>query len=130
MIAHRLATIKNADRIVVVENGSVAEHGAPDLPSALTLLRASAADGITDAVLTPHVYPGRWDNTLTNMRPKFQALCEQVEIEQIPIRLHLGGEVHLLPESLMLCDQGDLPLIGIWQGMRVVLLEFRIDKFR
>ena len=89
------------------------DDGAKDLPTALELLRASVDDGITEAVLTPHVFPGRWDNTLSNLRPIFADLKAAVEAEQIPIRLHLGGEVHLLPESLMLCDQGDLPLIGI-----------------
>lgn len=100
------------------------DDGAKDLPTALDLLRASVADGITEAVLTPHVFPGRWDNTLSSLRPIFTELKAAVQAEGIPIQLHLGGEVHLLPESLMLCDQGDLPLIGIWQGQRVVLLEF------
>jgi len=100
------------------------DDGAPDMETALALLEASAADGITEAVLTPHVYPGRWDNTLSSLRPVFAAFKQAAEAAAIPVTLHLGGEVHLLPEALHLCDEGDLPLIGLWQDLRVVLLEF------
>lgn len=100
------------------------DDGAPDLKTALALLRASVADGIQEIVITPHVYPGRWSNTLASMKKGFDELCEVAADQQIPVRLHLGGEVHLLPDSLLLADQGNAPFLGMWEGNFVMLLEF------
>ena len=100
------------------------DDGARDLPSALELARAAYDNGVRLSVLTPHVYPGRWDNTLSSLTPKFEAFRQAVEAAGIPLELRLGGEVHLLPECLALLEQGDLPTIGSWEGRRVVLLEF------
>jgi protein-tyrosine phosphatase len=99
------------------------DDGARDLQSALALARAAVDNGIRAAVLTPHVFPGRWDNTLSSLQDRFDSFRRSVIAEDIPLELYLGGEVHLLPESLALHDAGELPSIGSWNGRRVILVE-------
>ena len=99
------------------------DDGAPDVDAALALVRASVANGITEAVLTPHVFPGRWDNSTINLGPVFEAFSARVAQEGIPLRMYLGGEVRLLPETLEMVASGTAPYLGGWEGRRVMLLE-------
>jgi protein-tyrosine phosphatase len=99
------------------------DDGPKTLEEALALARASVLDGITHAVVTPHVFAGQWDNTLTTILPhfvKFQAALTEAEIG---LKISLGGEVRLLPESLALLSSDDMPFLGGWNGKKVVLLE-------
>lgn len=100
------------------------DDGAPDLDAGLALVRAAADNGIRAAVLTPHVFPGRWNNTRSALEPAFEAFRRTVASKGIGIDLHLGAEVHLLPESLALYEAGELPVIGTWGDREVILLEF------
>ncbi|MEN9313774.1 MAG: Tyrosine-protein phosphatase YwqE [Pseudomonadota bacterium] len=100
------------------------DDGAPDMARAVELAALSVAGGISHAVLTPHVYPGVWDNTPESLQPAFQAFRESLLAAGVPLELTLGGEVRLLPECLEQADRGALPTIGQWEGYRVLLLEF------
>ncbi|GAA5525524.1 tyrosine-protein phosphatase CpsB [Microbulbifer aestuariivivens] len=48
------------------------DDGADSMESALALVRAAIADGTTHAILTPHIHPGRYDNSLSQLLPVFQ----------------------------------------------------------
>lgn len=100
------------------------DDGAPDLETGIALVRAAAENGIREAVLTPHILAGRWDNSRSGLEPRFDAFRQAVGEADIDIELHLGAEVHLLPESLALFEAGELPALGSWDGRRVILLEF------
>ena len=39
------------------------DDGANHLDDSLALAAMAAADGVRGVVLTPHVHPGRWENT-------------------------------------------------------------------
>lgn len=99
------------------------DDGAPDLDTALALARASVDNGILIAVLTPHVMAGRWDNRRSTLEPAFEAFRRSVDEAGIPLELHLGAEVHLMPASLGLLEADELPVLGRWEGERVILLE-------
>ena len=99
------------------------DDGARDMPMALELAKASVANGITHAVVTPHIYAGRWDNRLSNLDPVFKAYQQALSTAGIPLEIYLGGEVHLLPDAFTLMDAQDLPFVGVWRGYKVVLLE-------
>lgn len=73
--------------------------------------------------MTPHIYAGRWDNSRSFLLPRFEAFKKLVISKEIDIELFLGAEVHLLPESLRLLSEGEIPFIGGWDGMKVMLLE-------
>ena len=100
------------------------DDGARTLDDALALIRASSETGVVHSVLTPHVYPGVWDNTGESLMTVFERLQAAVVEAGIPMTLSLGAEVRLHPESLeaMLADR--LPLIGELDGDRIMLLEF------
>lgn len=104
------------------------DDGAETLGDGLALCRAAVDNGITEAVLTPHVHPGRYDNTRTSLEPRFNSFRQAVEEAGIPLKLHLAGEVRLLPESLELIARGELPLLGRWQNALCALIEFPHDK--
>lgn len=100
------------------------DDGAQDLQAGLGLAKAAAVSRISTAILTPHVFPGRFDNDLPSLRPEFAAFRKALESAGIALELHLGGEVHLTPESLEMAVDGRAPLLGGWQGAKVMLLEF------
>lgn len=99
------------------------DDGANDLQTAIKLIRRAHADGVRKIVLTPHIYAGRWDNSLSFLLPRFEAFRNLVRSKGIEVELFLGAEVHLLPESLRLLAEGEIPFVGGWDGMRVMLLE-------
>lgn len=99
------------------------DDGPRDLASAIALARASVANGIKVAVMTPHVYAGRWSNTLSSLVPIFDAFEVALEAEGVPLQLRLGAEAHLLPETLALFERDELPSIGTWNRREVYLLE-------
>lgn len=108
------------------------DDGAKDLHESLELLRAARRDGARQVVLTPHIFAGRWDHSLASLGPRFEAFAKLVADRRMGLELHLGAEVHLLPESLDLIDRGQAPFIGGWEGSKVVLLEMhdgRIPPF-
>ena len=100
------------------------DDGADSLEEALALARAAVANGIRHAALTPHVHPGRYENTLSGLKPRFDAFCRLLDSAHVPLQLHLAGEVRLLPESLTLLDEHEVPMLGTWNDQRVMLLEF------
>jgi protein-tyrosine phosphatase len=100
------------------------DDGAADAAEALALLRAAEAAGITHAVLTPHFQPGTWDNNLDDVRARLDPLRAAAQAQGLSIRLAVAGEVRAGPELMHWCDEGSLPLLGRYQGMAVLLLEF------
>ena len=100
------------------------DDGARSVAEALLLARAAVSNGISEAVLTPHIHPGRWDNRLSTLKRRFEAFESALRIRAIPLRLHLGAEIRLGADTLALLAEGELPVIGQWQDQSVVMLEF------
>ncbi|MEZ5659011.1 MAG: CpsB/CapC family capsule biosynthesis tyrosine phosphatase [Burkholderiaceae bacterium] len=103
------------------------DDGAANLQEGLLLAAAAAADGIRGAVLTPHVHPGRYDNTASRLHPHFVAFSRAVAEAGIAIELRLGCEMRLSSESIELILQGEVPSLGHWEERAVVLLELPHD---
>ncbi|MGE0799229.1 MAG: tyrosine-protein phosphatase [Lautropia sp.] len=99
------------------------DDGARTVQEGLTLAAVAAESGITTAVLTPHVYPGVYDNTLSTLLPRFVQFRADLEQAGIGLAVHLGGEVRLHPDVLDLMEAGELPSIGSLDGMQVILIE-------
>lgn len=99
------------------------DDGPASIQQAVELVALSLQRGITHAVLTPHIYPGVWDNSLEALKPRFDAFALMLARSNLNLQLTLGGEVRLLPECLEMAARGALPTLGTWEGDRVVLLE-------
>ena len=100
------------------------DDGARDLEEALALLRLAEADGVTTQVLTPHIHPIRFGNTLASIRTACDRLTEAARAAGLAIRLEWAAEIRIGPEILPLVAADEVPWLGVWQGCKVLLLEF------
>lgn len=100
------------------------DDGANTKAEALELARASVENGIRCAIMTPHLHPGRHENTkqiIAQHTEQFRAALKQAGI---PLRIGFAAEVRLAPETLPLLDSGQVPFLGELDGYRIMLLEF------
>lgn len=100
------------------------DDGAPDLGTALQLARLAVQDGITHLVCTPHVHPGRYDNTPTGIASACAGFRAALQEAGISLRIGAAGEVRFGLELMESFASGSLPFLGEWQGNKVLLLEF------
>lgn len=100
------------------------DDGAEHMNAALSLARAALADGIQVAVMTPHLHPGRYDNTRQGLQVVLAQFRQRLAEASLPLEIRLGGEVRLSAEILDLIAEDNVPFIGEVDGYRIMLLEF------
>jgi protein-tyrosine phosphatase len=100
------------------------DDGPDTLEKSLELCRIAVADGITRAIVTPHIHPGRWENTRTSIAQACSSLQRTLEQHDIPLRLGFAGEVRLTDRIMQQVADDDIPFFGEVGGYRVMLLEF------
>lgn len=99
------------------------DDGARTLDEGLALVRSALANGIERILLTPHVHPGRYDNALINLKPRFETFRRAIESAQLPVQLALGCEARLCDELLPMLERGEVPLLESAIGAKTLLLE-------
>ena len=99
------------------------DDGPATVDDALALARALVEDGITQVVLTPHVFPGRYESTRSSIADEFKRFQALVNSREIPLDMLWAGEVRLTPEVLELLARDELPFLGEVGGYRTLLLE-------
>ncbi|HMN79433.1 MAG TPA: hypothetical protein PKA20_05830 [Burkholderiaceae bacterium] len=99
------------------------DDGAQTMDEGLALARAAMDNGIREAVLTPHIHPGQFDNTRSTLEPVFFEFRQRLLEEGIALEVSLGSEVRLLPESMELLTRGELPILGQWGRQLALLVE-------
>lgn len=97
------------------------DDGAPDLETALEMLRCAQEDGTTHIVCTPHIHAGRYANTPASIQQALQVFREHVQAAGLKVHLACAAEWRFGIELLQLAD---LSFVGEWQGRQVLLLEF------
>ncbi|WP_315983498.1 CpsB/CapC family capsule biosynthesis tyrosine phosphatase [Aliamphritea spongicola] len=99
------------------------DDGPASLEEAVELAAMAAADGITHAVATPHIHPGRYDNNIHSITPAYEALKNAIVERNIPLELGMAAEVRISVEMLAMIPTNQIPFLGEWEGRKVLLLE-------
>jgi protein-tyrosine phosphatase len=100
------------------------DDGAPDLETALQLARIAVDEGISHMVCTPHIHPGRYENTPDTIAPALALFRQGLSDAGIPLHVASAGEVRFGMELMVGVSQGAIPFLGEWEGNKVMLLEF------
>jgi protein-tyrosine phosphatase len=100
------------------------DDGPRTLDDAVALAQAMADDGIEHVVLTPHIYPGVFDNTPARIAEAFELLQVAVAERDIPLTMSWAAEVRICPEIIDWLELRRLPLLnGSLVGPGTVLIE-------
>lgn len=99
------------------------DDGPADLTAALALARACADDGVSHVVMTPHLYPGVFDNDLPGITQAAAAFCSALEATDVTLGLSFAAEIRVGIEVMELHQRNALPLLGADGSPRHVLLE-------
>ena len=100
------------------------DDGPDTLEEALLLCRIAVADGITRAVVTPHIQAARWRNNRESIARDRRYLQRELDQKGIPLRLGYAAEVRLGDQVMQQVEAGEIPFYGELDGFRVMLLEF------
>jgi len=100
------------------------DDGSPDLETSLALARLAVQDGITHMVCTPHIHPGRYDNTPKTIQTAQARFVEGLAAANIPLTVSAAAEVRFGVEVITDIQQEAIPFLGDWEGTKVLLLEF------
>ena len=100
------------------------DDGAQTLEESLELARAAVAAGITTAVMTPHVHPGRYENNGSSISRLCAAFQRVLAHKEIPLEIRAGGEVRISAEIIQMVEDDEIPFLGVHAGYRIMLLEF------
>lgn len=99
------------------------DDGAASLAEALALARASVADGITHAVMTPHIHAGVFENRKSVIASHVNRFRARLVEARIPLRISMGAEVRIGPELMDLLEEDEVPFLGSLGKDKVLLLE-------
>ena len=100
------------------------DDGARDMDQSLSMARAAYDNGIRFSIVTPHIHPGRYENSARNIASSWGLFKAELSRAHIPLRLGMAAEVRLSPEILPLIEQEEIPFLGELDGYRIMLLEF------
>jgi len=101
------------------------DDGPASLDEALLLCRAAVNDGISHAICTPHILPGRFNNSKNNIFKAFDDFKIQIEAAGIDLTLGVSAEVRMDAQILKLIDEDQIPFLGTQSssGFHYMLLE-------
>jgi protein-tyrosine phosphatase len=100
------------------------DDGPKTLEDALTLCRIASRNGIHKAVTTAHILPGTYDNTLASIKEAWLAFKTSLQETDIDLDLGYAAEIRIDPILVEMVETDTLPVLGEYEGERVVLLEF------
>jgi protein-tyrosine phosphatase len=100
------------------------DDGPKSMEEALEMARLAVKNGITHAVITPHITPGRYDNTLDSLFMVYDEFSRALRENHIPLQTALASEVRLDPVIINMVESGTLPFLGDYDGHQLLLLEF------
>jgi protein-tyrosine phosphatase len=99
------------------------DDGPETLQDSLALAQAFVNDGVRHVVATPHVFPGRFNNTRTTIEHAVEQFQKELLANEIDLAVQVAGEVRLSEDVIALFEQEELPYLGELEGYRTLLLE-------
>lgn len=99
------------------------DDGAQSLEQSLLLVKKAVENGISHAVATPHIHPGRFENNLKSIKETYQNLKNIIIEQDIPLTLGFAAEVHISPEVKALVARQEMPFYGVYENKNIMLLE-------
>ena len=92
---------KSNFNIIDIHNHSLPyiDDGAKDVNMSIQMLKVASDSGTSDIVLTPHHLNGAFINFASDVIENTRKLQNKVNELNIPIKLHFGSEIHLVPET-------------------------------
>lgn len=100
------------------------DDGPKSMEDALDMARLAVKNGITHSVLTPHITPGRYDNTQESLSVVYKEFSRSLEAHCIPLQTALAAEVRLDPVIINMVESGTVPFLGDYDVHQLLLLEF------
>jgi protein-tyrosine phosphatase len=100
------------------------DDGPATLEEALEMARIAVANGITEAHVTPHLHPGRWENDRAKIEAAVSVYRGALAAAGIKLEIGYAAEVRLDYDILPLIEADRVPFLGTLEGHRVMLLEF------
>ena len=100
------------------------DDGPRTLDAAIALARHAVAGGIVKTIVTPHILPGRYENTLAGIREAAVRFRAELDTRNIALAIGYAAEVRIGAEIMALAEEQTLPLLGSADGYGIVLLEF------
>jgi protein-tyrosine phosphatase len=96
------------------------DDGAADLSMSLEMAEAFVADGVSVVACTPHILPGLYHNSGSQIRADTAELQLTLDREGIPLRLVVGADNHIVPSFVADLRSGHLLSLA---DTRYVLVE-------
>ena len=84
------------------------DDGAVDMGMSLAMAKVSVDCGVSDVVVTPHHGNGAFENFAQTVRQEMQNLQMELIKHKLPLRLHLGSELHLTAEMNGQIERGEV----------------------
>src|SRR6202142_1615053 len=100
------------------------DDGPRTLEAAIALARRAVGAGIVKSIVTPHILPHRYDNTLAGIRAAAARFRAELDVRNIALEIGYAAEVRIGPEIIALAQEDTLPLLGCAERYGLVLLEF------
>ena len=86
--------------------------GSQSLETSLEMARMAVQDGITHQACTPHIYPHVYENSTATITPALSVLQAELDKHGIPLRLLIGADTHMVPETLQGLKDGTIPTLN------------------
>lgn len=99
------------------------DDGPKSMDESVDLARLAVKNGITHAVVTPHIHPGRWENDRLSIAELTNQFRQCLAAAGVPLAVGMAGEVRLDADIVELVTQNRIPFLGTYKNKRVLLLE-------
>lgn len=99
------------------------DDGPQTMEESVELAGMAVRNGITHAIVTPHIHPGRWNNDKLHIAKLCNRFKLRLAYAGIPLKLGMAAEVRVDAELIHWLAQDKIPFLGQLNGKRVLLLE-------